>query len=204
MKIKILYFLISILLLTNILLITKTVYEKELQRRRINELTNKVEVSEKELDLFWLNLNMNNTFLNDVQLINETSDTIHLSELNDDSDKLFLYYSEISCSTCIDESIETLKKIEKKYPNLEIKIISKYKNIQDLVRFKRLHQYKKEILNMIDNQTLFDCNDYDLPIFFVSNSNMRVEMPFIVASPVYDKIENYSDIVFANCIVKKN
>lgn len=185
----------------NALLLINTIYGKELQRKQLNDLTNKFEICKKEMDLYWLNLSMNHKLINNVQLINETSDSLRFSELNDNNNKLFFYYSELNCGTCIDESIEKLKIIEKKYPNFEIIIISKYQNIQDLARFKRLHKYKKNILNLVGDQSLINSMDYDLPFFFVTNSDLRIKMPFIVASPVYDKIENYFDIAFCNYLV---
>lgn len=98
------------------------------------------------------------------------------------SNTLFFKYSELSCSPCIQQEIQILKKFSNSMNNSNLFVLTSYEDIGRLYRFKRINEIENLTLINISDQQLFSSLSLEkehIPFYFVVDSNLILSSMFV-------------------------
>ena len=91
--------------------------------------------------------------------------------------KIVLRFTELNCSTCIDEDIELLNKYVNEIGQSNLIIFSTFKNLRSLLSFKENHKLKIQIFNI--EELKLPIEQANVPYFFWLDSTLTVSNVFI-------------------------
>ena len=136
----------------------------------------------------------NNNILENFRLINESKDTLFISDLVT-SKKLIYRFSELHCDSCIINEFKNLKK-HVRSEGMKIKdiiIITYYDNIRNLYIFKRINKLQDfEIYNLAHNNIgRLKLDDMLVPYFFMLNKGLRISDAFIPIKQADKRTDDY-------------
>lgn len=157
---------------------------KNIKDDKINNQFEFIELAEKRIKKLEQenSLNIENQI---VYLGNDSLNSINLFELTDDI--LFFYFSNNTCTPCIEGTISIIKKYIPNYEkNSKIIFISPYSDPQ----YKQ-NYYGKELLSLSKNKLGIPLEDENVPFFFMLDQNLKVDNLHIVNKNNFEKTNNY-------------
>lgn len=92
------------------------------------------------------------------------------------SPKLVLRFSHLSCDVCIDTALHILKRAETGFHEEDVTLMLTYNNVQDLRQFERVNQVRFPSVLIPAIHPLSPADELNLPYFFVllpGNRNLR-------------------------------
>jgi len=138
-------------------------------------LANKIKISEVEN----CNLNLKNQkvfFGNEISLMNLVS-----------KNKIFFCFSRNTCTPCLEQTVEIIKKIFPNYKqNEKIIFIS-----PDYDKRFRENCYGKKLLTLEDSKFGIPIEDTEAPFFLIINDQLHIEAIHIVNNLNFEKTEEY-------------
>lgn len=103
--------------------------------------------------------------------------SLFFRQLLGEKNKLILRFSELSCNVCVDSELLNLKKFVNMFGPDNVLILATYKNLRDLLVFKRINRVEFPVYNIPEN--VFPVEQAGGPFLFVANSRQKALMPFI-------------------------
>lgn len=94
--------------------------------------------------------------------------------------KLIMRFSDINCNTCVEQELENLRKFfPAPHNSMNIMILATYRNIADLLKFKRINAIDYELFAIDKNQLELSGEANSTPYMFILDSSLRVSFPFV-------------------------
>lgn len=129
------------------------------------------------------------TNLNDIYVYDVQGDSIHFSDLLDDTNKIVFFYSEYSCSSCY---LPFIKKMTEMYDELKDKVIivAGFGNKRDFKIYMEDVKIPFFTYRANTNFNIFpEYNDY--PLVFLMNKNMVIDNLMIIDQSNKGYIDDY-------------
>ena len=122
----------------------------------------------------------------------ENEESMLLSDfLKSNSNTLFLWFSERSCSVCIEEEIDNLEKVAERIGIEKIVIIGEYHNKR--IRWMRFTPFT--VLRIIDGNLGLFAEEFNSPFYFVLDHNLSAKSVFISFKEMPKHTEAYFDFI---------
>jgi hypothetical protein len=114
-----------------------------------------------------------------IMLTNESGDQVFINQLINRT-SLFFKYTEFSCNPCIEEELQLLETLLENDINLKVMIISSYKDIGYLFRFKRINNLKQfPFYNIQDQSIISTLDEFNIPYYFTINDSFIITSLYI-------------------------
>lgn len=84
----------------------------------------------------------------DLLLTDEQGQSVPFNQVLEGNTKLVFRFSELSCNTCVDREVGNLKKVAAQVGANRIVVLASYRNLRDLVVFKRINQLEFPVYNV--------------------------------------------------------
>lgn len=110
-------------------------------------------------------------------LYTKDGDSIRLSEIQRKEYTLVLRYSTQCCSTCVEDILQKMIKMEKQYPNVDILLLTTYRIQIEKKDFKRICRIFPKVYNVFSLGIPLE--EEIVPYLFVLDKEMRVIDTFI-------------------------
>ena len=135
----------------------------------------------QENDAFREFLQFSNSSLemNTTIMVKQESSVIPFSDLLESEYKLFFNFSDINCTTCINQEVENIKAFSDSLGTEKIVLLANYRNERALIIFKRMNNLQNEIYNLNFEQLGLPIENYNLPYYFIANNSGITEHVFI-------------------------
>ncbi len=121
---------------------------------------------------------------------------LNLMDLSKNEKPILCYYaSDIHCNSCVDSVLKIICSISEEYDGVNIVLLAKYKNKNDLNIFLRQNRFKGNVLDVNNVNSVVFKSDYPLMFVYHPNENRVSE----VLRPVMSDMETtkkYLHVVF--------
>ena len=139
-----------------------------------------------------------NTIDNNIYVNNDKDKPVLLRDILGFKPKIVLIYSEINCSTCVEEVLLNLKEVGEKIGVENIIILGSYSNIRDLSVFLRINGVNFPFYNLKFQDLGIFTEKSEFPYIFIYNGRDKAEQVFIPLKEIPELSETY-----LNSIMKK-
>lgn len=151
--------------------------------------------SEMQKGLLLGNMSMTYAYSNyrlpDFPLMDRTGKKVFFSHLMEKEKKLVFRISSNNCSSCIDFTVGYLKSILKIIPQDKIVVIVEGNGKRDLKAFANSLHLELPLYYIVENTFQGFLEKENLPFFFMSSSELRVEDLFIPIKEIPEHTEYY-------------
>lgn len=136
-----------------------------------------------------------------LSLVTEKGKKIEVRNLiRKDRYTLVLRYSYLSCSPCVDYAVTALKDFKEQHPDINVLLLSTYRQKKDLRDFKRVnkvffHVYHVDSLNLA-------MDEENIPYFFMLDKDMRMFNFFMPHQEIPELTAEYFRKI--NSLISKN
>jgi hypothetical protein len=126
-----------------------------------------------------------------LHVVNEQGARVAFNQVLGADTKLVFRFSELSCNTCVDREVGNLKKMAAQVGADKIVVLASYRNLRDLVVFKRINQLDFQVYNAADKA--FPADAAGGTFVFLANQVHRGFAPFIPSKEIDDLSPVYYD-----------
>lgn len=134
-------------------------------------------------------------------LYTKDGDSIRLSEIQRKEYTLVLRYSTQCCSTCVEDILQKMTKMEKQYPNVDILLLTTYRIQIEKKDFKRICRIFPKVYNVFSLGIPLE--EEIVPYLFVLDKEMRVIDTFIPDKELPKLTSRYFKKVATTFFIKK-
>lgn len=150
----------------------------------IIEYRSKVEICDYNYeiasDFLLSNALSSNQKITDFFVTDEEDNDVLLSSIFNKNYMLVLYFSEITCKTCVDSVFNLLNDYSQEVGTERIFILTSYKNKRDFNSFKRINQVNFNIYNLHGEKLNLLVEKYNIPFLFVMNDKLYSQNVFLI------------------------
>ena len=132
-----------------------------------------------------------NTIDNNIYVNNDKDKPVLLRDILGFKPKIVLIYSEINCSTCVEEVLLNLKEVGEKIGVENIIILGSYSNIRDLSVFLRINGVNFPFYNLKFQDLGIFTEKSEFPYIFIYNGRDKAEQVFIPLKEIPELSETY-------------
>ena len=132
-----------------------------------------------------------NTIDNNIYVNNDKDKPVLLRDILGFKPKIVLIYSEINCSTCVEEVLLKLKEVGEKIGVENIIILGSYSNIRDLSVFLRINGVNFPFYNLKFQDLGIFTEKSEFPYIFIYNGRDKAEQVFIPLKEIPELSETY-------------
>lgn len=137
-----------------------------------------------------------------ILLTDESGFQVPLYEVGDRK-MLFFKYTEFSCDPCIEQELELLESIIDNNIDYKVIVISSYKDIGYLYRFKRINNLQHLPFYNIHNQSIIDELDkINIPYYFTINESLSIRSLYIPSKTLEQPNERYINSALSICVAQ--
>ncbi|MDR9418794.1 hypothetical protein [Gracilimonas sp.] len=176
--------IIFLLILLSVLYFQKRKYQSEISNMiSVERLEEAQSIFEKKLknDNFreFLQFSNSNLEIDRKSVLKHQSSFLTFSDLLETEYKLFFNFSDINCTTCINQEVKNIKLFSDSVGVDRIVLLANYRNERALTIFKRMNGLKNKIYNL-DSSTLgLPIENYNLPFYFIANESGIAKHVFV-------------------------
>lgn len=164
-------------------------YEKQLAQLNMKKLINSFEIS----------LASSNCSIDNISVKDEAGNIVKINNLINKGPKIVLRYSEVNCMSCVDTSLNFLRKYIDLIGVKNIIILASYKRQKDIISYKRINNLIPfEIYNTNYNDLNLPIEDVVIPYYFIIDEKLNCHSVF----PIDAEIPEYMDMYFRTIIPK--
>lgn len=121
---------------------------------------------------------------------------LNLMDLSKNERPIICYYaSDIHCNSCVDSVLKTINSISEEYDGVNITLLAKYKNKNDLNIFLRQNRFNGNVLDVNNVSSLVFESNYPLMFVYHPNRN-RVSEILRPAMSDMETTRKYLHIIF--------